>query len=49
MKTNRRDFVKRAALTTAGVTIGGLGCSAKSYSRIVGANNRINFAVVGTN
>ncbi|MCD4769418.1 MAG: Gfo/Idh/MocA family oxidoreductase, partial [Bacteroidales bacterium] len=46
---NRRDFVKRAALTTAGVTIGGLGFSAKSYSRIVGANNRINFAVVGTN
>jgi len=49
MKSNRRDFVKSAALTTAGLTIGGLGFSAKSYSRIIGANNRINFASVGTN
>ncbi len=49
MKSTRRDFVKSAALTTAGLTIGGLGFSAKSYSRIIGANNRINFCSVGTN
>lgn len=49
MKSTRRDFVKSAALTTAGLAIGGLGFSAKSYSRIIGANNRINIASAGTN
>ena len=32
---------------TAGITIGGMGFSAKSYAAISGANERINVAVIG--
>ncbi len=48
MKQNqtRRSFVKRTALATTGLTVG---ASALSYGRIVGANDRINFAVIGMN
>lgn len=45
--TNRRDFIKTGALGTAGITIGAMGFSAKSYAAINGANERINFAVIG--
>ncbi|MCX6169379.1 MAG: Gfo/Idh/MocA family oxidoreductase [Ignavibacteriales bacterium] len=45
--TTRRDFIKKSALAAAGVTIGGIGLSAKSYGRIKGANDRINFAIIG--
>ncbi|MGI8672773.1 MAG: Gfo/Idh/MocA family protein [Luteitalea sp.] len=44
---NRRDFIKHGLIGTAGVTIGGLGFSAKSYAQIRGANDRINVAVIG--
>ena len=50
MKTNtttRRDFIKTGMIGTAGITIGGMGFSAKSYAAISGANERINVAVVG--
>jgi predicted dehydrogenase len=40
--TNRREFVKKAALSTAAVTFG-----AKSYSRIIGANDRVRVGIVG--
>lgn len=45
----RRDFIKKAALGTAGLTIGGMapGFSPKSYAKIMGANERINVAIVG--
>lgn len=45
--TERRDFIKTGLMSAAGVAIGGAGFSAKSYASIVGANNRINIAVVG--
>jgi predicted dehydrogenase len=45
--TKRREFIKKSALGTAGFAIGGLGLSAKSYSSIVGANDRIILAVIG--
>lgn len=45
--TNRRDFLKHSALGTAGLALGGLGFSAKSYAAIRGANERINLAVIG--
>ena len=35
------------AAGTAGMTIGALGFSAKSYARIIGANERVNLAVIG--
>ena len=40
----RRDFLKDAAVGTAGLAIG---MTAKSYARILGANERMNFAVIG--
>jgi predicted dehydrogenase len=43
----RRDFIKKAGLGTAALSIGAQGFSAKSYSRIIGANDHINMAVVG--
>jgi predicted dehydrogenase len=50
MKTpdhSRRDFIKKAALSTAGLSLGALGLSAKSYGRIIGANDRVNVGIVG--
>ena len=40
--TTRREFVKKAALGTAGIAF-----SAKSYSRIIGANERVRVGIVG--
>jgi len=40
--TTRREFIQKAALGTAGLTLG-----AKSYSRILGANDRIRVGIVG--
>ena len=45
--TKRRDFIKKSVLGTAGIAIGGMGFSAKSYASIIGANERIIAAVVG--
>ncbi len=47
MQNTRRDFVKKVALGTAGVTMGGLGLSAKSYGSIIGSNDRINVGIIG--
>jgi len=43
----RREFIKKGAIGTAGIAIGGIGFSAKSYASIMGANERINLAVIG--
>ena len=40
--TTRREFVQKAALGTAGIALG-----AKSYSRVLGANDRIRVGIVG--
>ncbi|RYF45829.1 MAG: twin-arginine translocation signal domain-containing protein, partial [Cytophagaceae bacterium] len=49
MERSRREFIKKAALGTAGLTVGGLatGMSAKSYAKIIGANERLNVAIAG--
>ena len=49
MKDNlsRRGFIKKSSLATAGVTIAGMGVSAKSYARIIGANDRMQVAIAG--
>lgn len=51
MKNERREFIKKAALGAAAVSFGGVlpGFSAKSYGSIMGANDRINVAVMGVN
>ena len=41
---SRREFLKSAAVGTAGVAVG---LNARSYARILGANDRVNFAIVG--
>ncbi|MEX2568218.1 MAG: Gfo/Idh/MocA family oxidoreductase [Cyclobacteriaceae bacterium] len=45
--TKRRSFIKKSAFGAAGITIGGLNLNAKSYSAVIGANNRVNVAVIG--
>ena len=54
MKTSRRNFIKKASLSTTGAVVGGsaiagnvFGQSAKSFKNVIGANDRINVAVVG--
>lgn len=45
--TKRREFIRKSVIGTAGIAIGGMGFSAKSYASIIGSNNRINLAVIG--
>jgi predicted dehydrogenase len=45
--SSRREFIKQSSKATAAVYIGALGLSAKSYSRILGANDRVLVGVVG--
>jgi len=47
----RRDFIKKIAVTSAGVAAGNklFALSAKSYRNVIGANDRINVAIIGVN
>ena len=45
--TKRREFIKNSVIGTAGIAVGGMGFSSKSYASIIGANERINIAVIG--
>ena len=58
MSVNRRDFIKKMGAGAAGIAVGApafgasakaatTGNSAKSYSRIIGSNDRIRVAVIG--
>ncbi len=47
--TQRRDFLKKSVLGTTGITLGAMSFSAKSYSKIIGANDRVRIAVCGVN
>lgn len=47
MEQSRRKFVKNMAVGAAGVSIGGLGLSAKAYGRIIGSNDRVNVGIIG--
>jgi predicted dehydrogenase len=49
MKTNRRNFLRKTAAGAAGVTItsSALAATARSYTKIIGANDRINVAIIG--
>src|SRR5450759_1028163 len=51
MENNRRAFIKKAMTGAAAVSVGGIlpGFSAKSYGSILGANDRINIAMMGVN
>ena len=43
---SRREFMGTVAAGAAGLAVSS---SARSYAQIVGANERVNFAVIGTN
>ncbi|MFV8375085.1 Gfo/Idh/MocA family protein [Flavobacterium sp. LB1P71] len=47
MENSRRKFIKHTTIASAGVYMGGLGLSAKSYGRVMGANDRVRIGVVG--
>lgn len=49
MKEKRREFFKKLAAGSAGVALSsyGVSASAKSYNRIIGANERLNVAIAG--
>lgn len=47
MTSNRRKFIKQSLLTSAGLYAGANAFSAKSYSNILGANDRVRLGVVG--
>jgi hypothetical protein len=42
----RREFIDTLAVSAAGMAVSS---SAKSYAQIAGANERVNFAVIGLN
>jgi predicted dehydrogenase len=44
---NRRTFIRKTALGTAGATLGWTALSARSRGSVVGANDRVNLAVIG--
>ncbi|MDQ3394693.1 MAG: Gfo/Idh/MocA family oxidoreductase [Bacteroidota bacterium] len=47
LNPSRREFLKKSTLATAGLSLGALGFSAKSYGQILGANDRVNVGIVG--
>ena len=47
MKKSRRDFIKDAAVAGGAIYTGAMSLSAKSYRRVIGANDRVNVGVVG--
>lgn len=49
MSNTRRDFIKKTTLVTAGLVTGIGSTSAKSYRRILGANDTVKVAIVGLN
>ena len=50
-KHSRRGFLKKAVTGTAALSLGGLFAplSAKSYSRIIGANEKVTVGIMGVN
>ena len=45
--SSRREFIQKSAKVAAGVYVGTMGLSAKSYARIMGANERVRVGVIG--
>jgi len=47
MSNSRREFIKKTAITSAGLYMGANAFGAKSYRNILGANDRVRVGVVG--
>jgi hypothetical protein len=50
-ENSRRAFIKKTVAGTAAIYAGGVlpGFSARSYSRISGANDKVNVCIMGAN
>src|SRR5690554_5005186 len=46
-KDSRREFIKKASLGAGMVGLSAMGVSAKSYARIMGANDRVQVGSIG--
>lgn len=46
-KYSRKEFIETTAVASAGMALGATALTSKSYARILGANDRVNFAVAG--
>jgi len=46
-KTTRREFIGKAGIVTAGVSLGVTALNAASYNRIIGANDKIRMGFIG--
>ncbi|RYG04678.1 MAG: twin-arginine translocation signal domain-containing protein, partial [Chitinophagaceae bacterium] len=44
---SRRDFIRKASLATGAFTFSAMGLSARSYSRILGSNDRVQVGIIG--
>ena len=47
MSNSRREFIKNTSMGAAAIGLSTLGISAKSYGRILGANDRVQVGIVG--
>lgn len=47
MQTSRRNFIQKTALATTGAVLSSASLSAKSYRKVMGANDRIQVAIAG--
>jgi predicted dehydrogenase len=45
--TQRRDFIKKSLMGSAGIAVAGMTMSAKSYGKILGANDRMHISIIG--
>ncbi|MGI8598057.1 MAG: Gfo/Idh/MocA family protein [Chitinophagaceae bacterium] len=45
--SSRREFISKTSKAAAGIYLGTLGLSAKSYARIIGSNERVRVGVIG--
>jgi predicted dehydrogenase len=45
--SSRREFISKTTKAAAGIYLGTLGLSAKSYARIIGSNDRVRVGVIG--
>src|SRR5690349_9391313 len=45
--SSRRQFIKETSKAYAVVYLGAIGFSAKSYGRLLGANDRVNLGIIG--
>ncbi|HWL00577.1 MAG TPA: twin-arginine translocation signal domain-containing protein, partial [Parapedobacter sp.] len=46
-QNSRREFIKQASVGAGIVGLSAMGFSAKSYARIIGANDRVRVGIVG--